>query len=170
MTRLRDDQTGGEGRGVRIPVGIGAGFCGYPCGYICGYFCGYQCGYFCGYQCGYFATTRQQRRGAATMRRRRGGDDGATTTMRRDDDATRRCGHGDGAGESLQPSSTPHSRCRSAVAAAPMVPLTVAAAPGVPHSRCRSQFAAAPQSLQPPGALHSRFSPPASRASMLLFT
>ena len=44
-----------------------------------------------------------------------------------------------------------------------MVPLTVAAAPGVPHSRCRSQFAAAPQSLQPPGALHSRFSPPASR-------
>ena len=26
-----------------------------------------------------------------------------------------------------------------------MVPLTVAAAPGVPHSRCRSQFAAAPQ-------------------------
>ena len=71
------------------------------------------------------------------MRRRRGGDDGATTrrrrddddatTMRRDDDATRRCGHGDGAGESLQPSGAPHSRCRSAVAAAPMVPLTVAA-------------------------------------------
>ena len=86
MTRLRDDQTGGEGRGVRIPMGIGAGFCGYPCGYpcgyICGYFCGYQCGCFCGYQCGYFAT-RQQRRGAATMRRRRGGDDRATTMRRR---------------------------------------------------------------------------------------
>ena len=38
MTRLRDDQTGGEVRGVRIPVGIGAGFCGYPCGYICATF------------------------------------------------------------------------------------------------------------------------------------
>ena len=152
MTRLHDDQTGGEGRGVRIPMGIGAGFCGYPCGYICGHFCGYQCGCFCGYQCGYFATTRQQRRGAATMRQR-GRRDNATTTMRRDDDATRRCGRGDGAGESLQPSGAPHSL-----------------QPGVPHSRCRSQFAAAPQSLQPPGALHSRFSPPASRASMLLFT
>ena len=107
MTRLRDDQTGGEGRGVRIPVGIGAGFCGYPCGDICD--------------------------GTATTTRRRRCDDDATT-MRRDDDATRRCGCGGGAGESLQPSGA----------------LTVAASQSLQvRSRC-----------SPHGAPHSRFQPP----------
>ena len=167
MTRLRDDQTGGEGRGVRIPVGIGAGFCGYPCGYICGYFCGYQCGYFCGYQCGYFATTRQQRRGAATMRRRRAGDDGATTRRRRCDATTMRHDDADAATARAsrcslrRPSQSLQVRSRCSPHGAPH---------RLPYSRCRSQFAAAPQSLQPPSARHSRFSPQASQASLLLFT
>ena len=66
--------------------------------------------------------------------------------MRRDDDATRRCGRGDGAGESLQPSGALHSRCRSAVAAAPMVPLTVSpCSPQVPFT-----VASAPQPHGPP--------------------
>ena len=59
MTRLRDDQTGGEGRGVRIPVGIGAGFCGYPCGDICD---------------GTATTTRRSDDEATTRRRRRRDD------------------------------------------------------------------------------------------------
>ena len=81
---------------------------------------------------------------------------GVKAERRRRRSATRRRGRG-------HPVAAP-SQSLQWPGQSPQVPLTVAAAPpGSPHSRCRSQVKATrcpSQSLQLPGAPHSRCSPP----------